>query len=199
MNAGEEHVEENVDTLAARRRTLIVTLAFFLPALPIGATMLVREARTSPPVPRCRGYHGYAVGCMRSYASAQSMYHRNDWDGDTELEYATPFPRLNTDVDGAGTPIQLIDTAFAEATGGADRKAKRGYTFRDMKTIGRKPINWADDYALCAVPLIYGRTGYCTLIVSTNGTVWCKDRGKGAGFVDDFPRDPVKAGWSLSE
>jgi hypothetical protein len=193
--------EQNVEFLAARKRTLVVTLAFFLPALPLGATMLVREMQLPAPIPRCRGYHGYATGSMRAYASAQSMYRRNDWDGDTELEYATPFTRLSTELDGAGNPIQLIDAALAAATGGAEGGAKHGYVFRDMKTIGGKPIDWSKEYAFCAIPAVYGRTGYCTLIVTTDGTVWCKDRGEDGspGFVNDFPRDPAKAGWTLSE
>jgi hypothetical protein len=194
-----QETDERPGELAAGRRTLILTLAFFVPALPLGAAMLVRESKSPPPPRRCRGWHpSCAVGSMRAYASAQSMYIRNDWDGDGRLEYAASFTRLYEEKDSNGVPIQLIDQVFAEAEG-LGGKPKQGYLFQDMKTIGGKPIDWKKDFALCAIPATYDRDGRCTLIVSKNGTVWCKDLGAGKGFVQDYPLDPNKAGWCLAE
>jgi type II secretory pathway pseudopilin PulG len=139
-----------------------------------------------------------AMGACRAYATAQAAYHRNDWDGDGKQEYASDLRELcmPKDFDGSGSWCPTIDDAFAAAT--SPQTPKHGYWFKDMATIGGKPINWATDFALCAMPARYGRTGYHVFIVSTNGTVWGKDLGK-SEFVADFPADPVKAGWIIAE
>jgi hypothetical protein len=125
------------------------------------------------------------------------MYHRNDWDNDGELEYASPAKLLHDQLDANGEAIQLMDQAFAAATvpGGPP---KHGYIFREMQTIGGQPIDWKVDYALCATPAVYGRTGYRTFIISTNGTTFGKDLGP-SGFVTDFPADPVAEEWIVAE
>ncbi|MHC4914850.1 MAG: hypothetical protein ACYTGB_05105, partial [Planctomycetota bacterium] len=110
------------------------------------------------------------------------MYHRNDWEALQAgpgmvgvLEYARPYIWLNTQLDGGGTSIQLIDTAFANASTTVPPSGltspKHGYVFDDMQTIGGLAIDWLNDYGLCGTPSVYGRTGYRTFIVSTNGTV----------------------------
>ncbi len=139
-----------------------------------------------------------AVGSMRAYCAAQSMFHRNDWDGDHTLEYAEDYTLLSTQKDGTGQPIQLIDAAFAAAKG-AGGVPKHGYVFREMKTIGGQKIDWVNDFALCAIPAQYGRTGYRTFIICTNGTVFGKDQGAAGKFVDDYPADPSAAGWIIAE
>ncbi|MHC4916717.1 MAG: DUF2950 family protein [Planctomycetota bacterium] len=152
-----------------------------------------------------------AIGSCRAYCSAQSMYHRNDWEEfgagpgtKGALEYARPYTWLHTQKDGGGNPIQLIDAAFAEASvsnppGGAT-VPKHGYVFDDMKTIGGQPIDWLNDYALCGTPSVYGRTGYRTFIVSTNGTVFGLDQGA-SGIVAAYPADPSMAvpPWIIAE
>jgi type II secretory pathway pseudopilin PulG len=152
-----------------------------------------------------------AVGSMRAYCSAQSMYHRNDWEmlgkgpgTQGTLEYARPYTWLNTQKDGSGTPIQLIDTAFANASVSnpptGTTMPKHGYIFDDMQTLGGQPIDWLNDYGLCGTPSIYGRTGYRTFIVCTNGTVFGTDQGL-AGIVVAYPQDPSMANppWIIAE
>jgi hypothetical protein len=139
-----------------------------------------------------------AIGSVRAYCSAQSMYKRNDWDGDGELEYAEIPAELTTQVDGAGTPIELMDRAFAAAQG-VYGVPKHGYIFRAMAYIDTERIDWKKDFALCAIPAVYGRTGYRTFIVSTSGTVFGKDQGEGGTFVDDYPADPDAEGWIIAE
>jgi len=134
---------------------------------------------------------GGAVGPCRAYASAQTIYKRNDWDKDGKLTYACPFTLLATTTDDAGQPIQLIDAAFAAAA--SPSTPKHGYCYRDCQTIAGAPIDWEKDFALCATPATYGRTGYRTFIISTDGTTYGKDLG-GAQFVSDYPADPVAAG-----
>jgi hypothetical protein len=139
-----------------------------------------------------------AIGSCRAYSCAQSMYHRNDWDADGQLEYASSLVLLHTEKDSTGTPINLLDAAFADARG-LKGTPKHGYLFREMKTIGGQPIDWTQDCALCAIPVEYGRTGYRSFIISTNGTVFGKDQGEGGTFVDDYPADPGAAGWCVAE
>jgi hypothetical protein len=138
-----------------------------------------------------------AVGSCRSYCSAQVMYHRNDWDGDGDLEHASPPSLLYDQRDADGQAIQLMDQAFALAAvpGGPP---KHGYIFQEMQTIAGQPIDWKSDYALCATPAVYGRTGYRTFIVCTNGTTFGKDLGRSA-FVSDYPADPAAEGWIVAE
>ncbi|HOX07369.1 MAG TPA: DUF2950 family protein [Planctomycetota bacterium] len=135
------------------------------------------------------------VAACRAYAAAQTMFRRNDWDGNKVLEYADDFSKLNTTKDAEGNPIQLIDAAFAAATGPGS--PKHGYYFVNMKTIGGAKIDWANDFALCAVPAVYGRTGYRTFIINTNGTTFGIDNG--GKPVEDYPADPQKEGWIIAE
>ena len=152
-----------------------------------------------------------AVGSCRAYCSAQSMYHRNDWEALQPgpglvgvLEYARPFIWLNNQLDGSGNTIQMIDTAFANASVTAPpigaTTPKHGYIFDDMQTIGAGVIDWLNDYGLCGTPSVYGRTGYRTFIVSTNGTVFALDQGVSA-IVVAYPADPSLAAppWIIAE
>jgi len=136
-----------------------------------------------------------AIGCCRAYAEAQSMFHRNDWDKNGILEYATSFPMLSTTPDMAGTPIQLIDNAFAGAV--APKAPKHGYYFVDMVSIGGVKVNFVTDVGLCAVPAVYGPRSRRTFIIATNGTTFGKDTGGKPVF--DYPADPIKAGWKIAE
>ncbi len=168
--------------------------------LPLGAFGVARTLTTA----RRTGCGGVALCCMRAYCSAQSMYHRNDWEALNPgpgtagvLEYARPFTWLNTQLDGSGVPIQLISTAFAGAEGW-NGSPSHGYLFRDMSTIAWEKIDWCKDYALCGTPCVYGQTGYQTFIVTTDGKVWAKDLGY-SHFVDNFPANPAAEGWVVAE
>ena len=139
-----------------------------------------------------------AVGSCRTYATAQTMYKRNDWDGDGAMPYATPFTNLNLDVP-SGRTINLIDGAFAAAVGAAGTP-KHGYLFQDMVSIGgaANPINWAVDYGLCGIPAVYGRSGFRSFIVNTNGTVFGNDQGAATAFVTDYPA-VLAPNWIIAE
>jgi type II secretory pathway pseudopilin PulG len=139
-----------------------------------------------------------AVGSCRAYCSAQTMYKRNDWDGNGVMEYAVPYTKLSTQPDSGGMPINLIDAAFAAANG-PNGMPKHGYRFQDMKTIGGSAIDWTSDYGLSALPAVYGRSGYRSFIVATNGTVFGLDQGSAGGFVQDYPAEPMANGWILAE
>jgi type II secretory pathway pseudopilin PulG len=139
-----------------------------------------------------------SVGSCRTYSSSQTMYKRNDWDGDGKMEYATPYTKLSSQVDTDGISIQLIDSAFAAAAG-ANGSPKHGYIYQDMTSINGNKIDWEIDYGLSGIPAIYGRTGYRTFIISTNGTVFGQDQGSGGSFVQDYPLEPTASGWNIAE
>jgi prepilin-type N-terminal cleavage/methylation domain-containing protein len=151
-----------------------------------------------------------AVGACRSYYSAQTMYRRNDWDGDTVLEYAgdpnstnaggaaqTGFVALCTQTDSEGSEIKLIDDAFAAAIPGGP--SKLGYNFQDMTDIDGTLIDWSTECALCALPSVYARTGYRTFIICSNGTVFARDQGSAGTFLNTYPGDVAAAGWVIAE
>jgi len=139
-----------------------------------------------------------AVGSMRAYADAQQMFHRNDWDGDGLLEYATPYTLLNNQLDSAGDPLRLIDSSFSAAQG-VGSPPRHGYIYQDLATIGGAPINWVTDCGLCAIPAVYGRNGYRTFIINISAVTYGRDQGPGSGFVADYPVGPAMAGWVIAE
>jgi uncharacterized membrane protein len=139
-----------------------------------------------------------AAANLRACATAQTMYAKTDWNGDDKKEYAHPFTNLYADASAGNKEHKLIDRALRDAAGPAGQP-KVGYLFQDCRTIGGKPIDWTTDYAMCAMPAAYGRTGRRTFIVGTDGRVLGKDLGKGTKFVDDFPADPEAAGWQEAD
>jgi Protein of unknown function (DUF2950) len=139
-----------------------------------------------------------AIGSCHVYCSAQTRFKRTDWDKDGVLEYSSDFTLLHSQPGNNGDPIDIVDVAFA-ATRGLAGKPKDGYLFLEMKTIAGKPIDWTTEYALCAIPAVYGKASRRTFIVSAVGTVWAKDIGGAAGFVTDFPADPIEDGWHIAD
>jgi prepilin-type N-terminal cleavage/methylation domain-containing protein len=176
-----------------------------------------------------------AIGSCRSYCGAQVMFKRNDYDQDGVMSYAPPvamvtpgpawagavpavpagalgqsFFTLNAWPDGSATPIQLVDSAFAIADGAL--RAKHGYYFLDLLQIGVvAPVDmsiedgWINDYGITAVPATYGRTGYRSFIVCTNGTTFGLDRGAALTVAGSemtiYPDDPAAENppWVVSE
>jgi hypothetical protein len=137
---------------------------------------------------------------LRAYATAQTMYIKTDWNNDGKREYAHPFTNLYSDA-STGNTMQMhkyIDMGMNSAAGPTG-VPKQGYLFQDCKTIGGKPIDWTQDYAMCAIPAAYGRTGTRVFIISSDGIPYGKDLGPGATFVDDFPANPAAAGWMEAE
>ena len=174
-------------------RTLLIAGLSCLSAMLIAAGFLwVQRARRGD-------LETNAVGSCRAYCEAQTMYHRNDFDGDGKLAYAHPYTEVLKQAD-MGSPICLIDGAFASdaVLPSPESVPRSGYLFQDMQTLGGKPIDWISDFALCATPARYGKTGYRTFIIKTDGTTWGRDLGR-SQFVSDFPADPAAAGWRIAE
>jgi hypothetical protein len=177
-----------------RREVWVMGLIFAgLLVLPLLAWGAVKLYQWNPPhgwpLHRCAGgLETNAVGACRAYCEAQSIYRREDWGRNGKLEYADSLTRLRN--------AEIIDTAFAAAT--SPDKAKHGYYFGDMSTIGGKLIDREKDFAFCATPAVYGNVGWRTFIVCTDGLVFGKDLG-GSELVDDYPADPCADGWIVAE
>jgi hypothetical protein len=173
------------------RRTLLIAGLSCISATVISIWLVV------PIIKRGHASVEYARGSLRAYVEAQEIYRRGNREGNGKPTYAHPFTKLGTgDLDGGGGRVPLIDSAFAAAT--SPDSPKHGYWFKDMETIGGKPIDWTKDFALCAMPARYGKTGWRVFIIKTDGTTWAKDLGR-SDFVADFPADPAAAGWFVAD
>jgi hypothetical protein len=167
-----------------------------LPLAAWGSVPLVRGALNSAFGARTCDPESSAIGSCMSYAMAQTVYRRTDWDGDGRLTYAPRLAMLNAAPGRDGMPIRLIDASLAAAT--SPNSPKQGYCFREMQTIGGRPIDWEKDFALCAMPEEYGLVGRFTFIVGTDGRILGKDLGR-AEFVADYPANPRAEGWRPEE
>jgi Protein of unknown function (DUF2950) len=139
-----------------------------------------------------------AVGSLRTYASAQTMFRRADWNKNGVCEYADKMPALRFTKDSGGVEMELLNAELAAAHG-ANGTPRHGYLFKEMSTLTGSQLDWVNDYALCALPAVYGKTGKRTFIISTDGTVYARDQGEGGSFVTDYPTDPSGAGWAIAE
>jgi hypothetical protein len=139
-----------------------------------------------------------AAGRLRSYYSAQIIYRRADRDGDGAQEYADKLPELVETKLPDGRPLGLLDAGFLSAYGDGGKPVS-GYVFRECRSIGGRPIDWAKELALCAAPAEASRgVKWATFIVDSDGVVWRRARDD-KGFVDDLPADPTAAGWSRTD
>jgi hypothetical protein len=167
---------------------VLVVLAILL-ALLAGLVVLVVPHLRPPRPPHTIKNITHALGI---YVAAQSKYRHTDWDKDGELEYCRDYARgLNRRM--GIPPVEGVSSAFAAARG-PEGTPMWGYRFLEMETIASRPIEWVNDFALCATPAKYGEIGIYTMIVATDGVVWYKDFGK-SRFIKNYPANPRAAGW----
>ncbi len=131
---------------------------------------------------------------LRACRDAQYAYHREDRDGDKQLEYARTARDLLALKDLSGDAAALVDEGFAAARGASGRP-RDGYLYLEMKTVFGVAINWDGEFAICATPAEYGKSGRKTYIMKTDGDVWAQDLGR-SEFVEDFPMDVSGKGWA---
>jgi len=143
-----------------------------------------------------------AVAAGKTYAEAQGVYRKTDWDEDGVYEFAQTLK-------GA---LNLVDAALASAEGPPGlAQPKAGYVFKVLKSQGphapggRKSYVDANGkmtmgYALVACPASYDGTGRNTFIVNQTGTVYQKDLGSNteALFNAMTEYDPGP-GWVVAE
>ena len=118
------------------------------------------------------------------------------------MEYAFPYTLLNTQVDGSGKQIRLIDDVFANASRDSPLHgttvAEHGYVFVDIVADAEgEPYddgkgNFVKGFGLCACPAEYGRTGRLTYVIDIRGTVYEKDT---EGEPVTVFSDVEKEGW----
>ena len=138
------------------------------------------------------GNETMAIGRLREYCAAQSLFRLNPWYPGKKGVYANPsdgigFPDLYRigGPDGKGEVLKLIRLEMALATGPAT--APGGYYFVDITCDGKGPHDYTKNFGLCAAPAKYDVTGKRTFIVSYAflkistrrglGTVWAQDNG----------------------
>ena len=136
------------------------------------------------------------VGQLKAVCQVQYAWHREPRGGGTKLRYAEDFSKLADFKDAPEEARKLVDAAFVAALG-SDGAPKDGYRYRGMRTIFGAPINWDGDFAICATPAEYGKTGRKTYLLKTDGDVWEKDLGK-SEFVSEYPSNIEGAGWAKS-
>jgi hypothetical protein len=132
-----------------------------------------------------------AIAGCKTYAEAQEIYRRTDWDGDGVLEYAQSIKGAYSLFErqaGAGD-LQLVDSAFASAedTGRGTAIPKAGYFFRVLTSQGPNAPGGREDYvsggnmvlgyALVACPVEWDASGRNTFLINQTGTVYQKDLG----------------------
>jgi hypothetical protein len=133
------------------------------------------------------------VSQLLAYNKVQQGWHSKARGGSSKLRYADDLAKLVDLPDAPEEARKLIDVTFAAAHG-PNGAPLNGYLYQEMRTIFGAPINWDGDYALCATPAVYGKTGRKTYLHKTDGDVWEKDLGK-SDFVTDFPTNIQGAGW----
>ena len=136
------------------------------------------------------------IAACKTYAEAQDIYRRTDWDGDGILEYAQAIKGANSLYEKtAGTGnLTLVDAAFASAEGNPGTATpKAGYVFLVLtgqaatapggaKTYvvagtGASANSMTLGYAMSAVPASWDGTGRNVFQINNTGTVYQKDTG----------------------
>jgi hypothetical protein len=146
------------------------------------------------------GNESNAIAACKEIGSAQSLYHRTDWDGNGYLQYAIPFTLLCTQKAADGNEVRYIPEKLAQAT--RPGRAFRGYYFVDIVNEGMTMPYVAgpcspNEFGICAAPARYPASGRRTFIMDTTGTVYGKDNG--GRPVTIFPPSPRAAGWVVVE
>lgn len=127
-----------------------------------------------------------AVAVLKQYATAQAIYRKANYaaaNGLPPRSYAPSFRLLggsNAHKMASGMPLELLPIIFSEAT---KRSDYQGYYYVDISTRNAKLLDCAKEFALCAVPSIYEKTGTNTFVVDQTGTVLMKDT-KGIPVTD---------------
>ncbi len=150
-------------------------IAWNLFCVPIVAAIAIPNLLES----RVMANESNAVASLKVYCTAQSMYKKANYasaNGLQAQQYAPSFAVLGgpgAHKNSSGAPLSLVSDVFARATG--PTSGYQGYYFVDIKVNDGKPLNPLYEYALCAVPCQYDRTGIHTYVIDHRGTVQMKD------------------------
>ncbi len=138
-----------------------------------------------------------AVAALKTYSEAQSIFFRQDRDGDGVSEFARQLTGDQSLFESkAGlADLALIDASFAGADASQKKASpKAGYVFKILTQQGSSAPGGAVSYlnakgdltlghALVATPASWDGTGRNTFIIGPSGTVYQQDLGMGAPEV----------------
>ena len=149
------------------------------------------------------------IAACKTFAEAEDIYRRTDWDSDGILEYSLTITGANSLYEkNAGTgDVTLVDSAFAHAEGDpGTAQPKAGYVFRVLTGQGASApggtktyvtgANMTLGYALSAVPASYDGTGRNSFMINNTGTVYQNDQGLTTAHMPTY--DPA-VGWVVAE
>lgn len=166
----------------------------------------------SPPRYCCDCIDSAAIAACKTYAEAQDIYRRTDWDSDGVLEYSLTISGANSlyeKTPGTGD-LTLVDAAFANASLPANVQPKAGYFFKVLRGQGSNAPggsksyiengNQTKGYALVAWPAAYDESGRNTFIINNIGTVYQKDLGPDTvKLTEQMTEYDPGPGWVVSE
>jgi len=193
------------------------------PMLAMGtATVAIVAAVAIPNLLRSRmaANESAAIAACKTFAEAEEIYLRTDYNRDGVKEYAQHIAGgkgeygLYTDgaADATMGNLCLVDAAFAHAEGAPGvAQPRSGYVFKILTKQGANAqggkksyiVNGrlVNGYALLAIPSSYDSTGRNTFIINNIGQVYQKDMGKEATEkayeqMDEFNPDRT---WIVAE
>jgi prepilin-type N-terminal cleavage/methylation domain-containing protein len=133
-----------------------------------------------------------AVAACKSFATAEDIYRRTDYNKDGILEYAQALSGANSlfESTAGAADLALIDRSFANAEGQplTTAAAKSGYVFAVLTSAGANSSGGARTfidgnnamtlgYGLSAVSNQYDIVGRNTFVISNTGSIYEFDRG----------------------
>ena len=135
---------------------------------------------------------------LKLIANAQQQYIQKDWDGDGKKTYAQFFIHLWSTVNTEHDPVrtEFISKEIGFAMGSSS--AVNGYYLKDLRSRTKPesnetvPLNYANEWAVTAIPALVGKTGHLTFLIDNSGLIFVK---KVEMVPTEYPHDPVAEGW----
>lgn len=194
---------------------ILIGAGIFLMVLAVVGPMVAVMAIAIPNLSQSRmaANESAAVAACMTYAEAQDIYTRTDWDGDGIMEYAQAISGSFSlfEKTAGSADITLVDHAFAEADAtSAVPIPKAGYLYKILKSQGAAAPqgeksyivngNMTEGYALVAYPANYDATGLNTFLINQDGTVYQKDLGLFTDeIVDEMTEYNPDSSWVIAE
>lgn len=148
---------------------------------------------------------------LKTIAAAEADFRANDRDKDGRTDYwRGDVASLYTMIPKGGTErdrIRLIEFSTAAADDRPlvhvvsilPREPKNGYWFRAILKKGEPPVLAGSQFAFCAVPADYPKSGRWTYLLDETLTIFKSDLGHGRG-IEEFPdAAELQKSWSKAD
>lgn len=171
-------------------RVLGLALPLGLALVPVVALRASLPAYIRPPI---AANESAAIAACKTYAEAQDIFQRTDWDSDGVLEYAQNLSMTTESARSTCCDSVQFDFGLSSAEGPPGvATPNAGYVFKILKAQGPNATGGAksyltqskdgrshmtEGYALLAVPADFGVTGRAIFMVNHVGTVFQRDFG----------------------